>query len=284
MEPYDFSRVSVTALVPAFARGEFTDIPWAKEMLACLRAKGSTLSDGPWNSRAAHNYAPFFESRFKAVNRILEEHGAAQILELAAGLSPRGMDLARRGIVYVEADLAESTALKRDVVTAILGHVPASLHLRAASVVERSEFVACCAPFSAGPVAVTTEGLLRYLTFEEKTQLAASVRELLSRHGGMWITTDIHLRHWAHRHGGPIVRETETERLGRSLDPNYFRDLDHARAFFEECGFEVESRPLLEGIRDRVISLPNAAEDLVAELNDRRTFILRLPDYQSVGR
>jgi len=74
----------------------------------------------------------------------------------------------------------------------------------------------------------------------------------------------------------PLPRLNETERLGRNLDPNYFDDLEHARAFFEGCGFEVESRPLLEGIRETVISLPNATEELLAELNDRKTFTLRV--------
>lgn len=277
MEHYDFRRVSATALVPAFGRGELTDIPFAKEMLTCLRTKGVTLSGGPWSERATHEYAAFFESRFKSVNSILEEYGATQILELAAGLSPRGMDFAQRGITYVEADLAESMESKREIIISMLGHIPANLHLCAASVVDRAGFMACAAAFGQEPVAVTTEGLLRYLTFEEKEHLAANVRELLVRHGGMWITTDIHLRSWARRRS-PIRREQETEHLGRDLDPNYFDDLEHAQAFFEKCGFAVEPRPLLEGIRDRVVSLKYAPEELVAELNDRRTFILRVAD------
>lgn len=276
MEHYDFRQVSVTALIPAFARGEFTDIPLAKEVLACLRSKGPILAEGPWTQRNAHEYAPLLEARFKAVNRILEESGVKQVLELAAGLSTRGMEMAQRGVVYVESDLAESMVMKREVVTTVLGHVPKSLHLCPASVIDRQELLKCCSVFADRPVAVTTEGLLRYLTFEEKTQLAANVHEILSRFGGMWITPDIHLRHWAHRHRGPAEREKETERLGRSLDPNYFDDLDHARGFFESCGFRVESRPLLEGIRDRVILLPTAPEEIVAELNERRIFILRV--------
>lgn len=275
MEQYDFRRVSVTALIPAFGRGEFTDIPWAKEMLAYLRARALTPDGGPWSESAAHNYAPFFEARFKSVNHVLEERGAAQVMELAAGLSPRGMDFAQRGVVYVEADLAESIEFKREVVTAVLGRIPADLHLCAASVLDRAEFRQCCELFSNGPVAVTTEGLLRYLTFAEKTQLAANVHELLSKHGGFWVTTDIHLRTFAHGHRRLVRREQEKESLGRDLDPNYFDDLDHAQRFFEGCGFAVDSRPLLEGIRDRVLSLDLAPEELLSELNERRTFVLR---------
>jgi len=113
-EQYDFRRVSVTALVPAFARGEHTQIPWAKEMLAILRDRGATLAGSAWSDLSTYDAAHFAEARFRAVSRLLEEKGATQVLELAAGLSPRGMDFAQRGVVYVEADLAESTAMKRE--------------------------------------------------------------------------------------------------------------------------------------------------------------------------
>jgi O-methyltransferase involved in polyketide biosynthesis len=272
MDGYDFRRVSITALVPAYARGEYTKIPWAKEMLAVLRGRGATLSDGPWSEHDARDYAWLFEARFRAVSRLVAEKSATQVLELAAGLSPRGMELAQRGVVYVEADLAESMTLKCEVVTAVLGSVPKNLHLCAASVIDRAQLLACCLPFVTGrPVAVITEGLLRYLTFEEKTHLCANVHEILRRHGGWWITPDIHLRSWAQRQT-PIYRQTEQETLGRNVDSNYFTDLDHAERFFERCGFAVESRPLLEGIRDQIAAPPD--EDQIGELNDRRLFVL----------
>ena len=272
MEGYDFRRVSVTALIPAFARGEYTEIPWAKEMLAILRARGAELSAGPWTKDAPGQYASWFEARFRAVSRLLEEKRATQVLELAAGFSPRGMDFAERGLVYVEADLAESIALKREIVSAILGSVPENLHLCAASVIDRTQLLACCSAFVSGrPVAVTTEGLLRYLTFEEKTQLAANVHEILRRYGGWWITPDIHLKGWAERQSA-TYHQGEREILGRSLDSNYFADLDHARRFFEGCGFAVDSRPLLEGIRDQITAPQN--EEQGAWLNELRLFVL----------
>jgi len=273
-EAYDFRRVTVTALLVAVSRGEYTEIPWAKQMLAVLRDRGATLSGGPWSEHSTRDFAPFVDARFRAVSRLIQEKGATQVLELAAGLSPRGMDFAQRGIVYVEADLEESTVMKREIVTAILGAVPAGLHLCPASVVDRSQLLACCSPFDAQrPVAVTTEGLLRYLTFDEKTHLAANVHEILRRYGGWWITPDIHLRQWVAARQPPAYREAETAALGRDLNPNYFDDLDHAQAFFEGCGFAVDSRPLLEGIRGQMVVNPQN-ERFVAELNDRRIFVL----------
>ena len=270
MGGYDFRRVSVTALIPAFARGEYTTIPWSREMLAVLRERGATLPEGPWREYGA--FASIFDARFRAVTRLVKEKAATQVLELAAGLSPRGAELAPRGIVYVEADLAESITLKREVVTAMLGSVPKNLHLCAASAIDREQLLSCCVPFAAGqPVAVTTEGLLRYLTFEEKAMVAANVHEILQRYGGWWITPDIHLRTWAQRQT-PTHRQAELKTLGRSLDANYFEDFDHARQFFERCGFAVDSRPLLQGIQDQIAARPN--EEQAAMLNDSRLFIL----------
>ena len=276
MTDYDFRLVSPTALIPAFARGEQTDIPLAREVMQLLEAHGKDPS-GPWGQRALNEYAPFFESRFKSINRAIDETGLTQILELAAGLSTRGMDYAQKGCIYLEADLPESTELKRQVVIGVLGNVPATLHLCAVNVVDPAALLACCAVFEPRPVAIATEGLLRYLTFDEKRQLVAGVREILSRLGGFWVTTDIHLRTWAQGHRRLVNRQEETERLGRNLEPNYFDDVEHAQSFFESCGFEVESRPLLEGIRDRIVSWDLASEELKQELQERRTFVLRVP-------
>lgn len=273
MEHYDFRRVSASALVTAFARGEHTQILWAKEMLAILRDRGASLTGGPW-SEDTTRYAPVFEARFRAVSHLLKEKAATQVLELAAGLSPRGMEFSQQGVMYVEADLPEAITLKREVVTAILDSVPVNLYLCAASVIDRAQMFACCSPFATDwPLAVTTEGLLRYLTFEEKMQLAKNVYEILRCYGGWWITPDIHLKSWADRQS-PNYRHSELEALGRNLDSNYFADLDHAREFFEHCGYAVDSRPLLEGIRDQIA--PSQNEDLIAELNDRRIFVLTL--------
>jgi O-methyltransferase involved in polyketide biosynthesis len=271
MNGYDFRRVSVTALIPAFARGDYTSIPWAKEMLAFLRSRGATLSHGPWSEDAARAFAPVFEARFLAVSRVVAEKGATQVLELAAGFSPRGMDLARQGIVYVETDLAESMTRKREIVTAILGSVPDNLHLCAASAIDRSQLFECCSPFVTGrPVAVTTEGLLRYLTFDEKALVARNVHEILQRYGGWWMTPDVHLRSLTQRQTTDY-RKQEHETLGRSLDANYFEDLDHAQSFFEGLGFAVDSRPIFENL-ETVIPVPGS--DQAVDLNDFRLFVL----------
>lgn len=271
MENYDFSRVSSTALLPVFSRGECTDIPFAREMLAPLQAQFGE----PFSQEELSRYASFFEARFKSVSGILEEQHARQILELAAGYSPRGMDFSRRGALYVEADLPDMIEQKRALIVAVLGAIPENLKLCKASVLDREQLREACSFFRTEPVAVTTEGLLRYLTFPEKAQLAANVRNILDAYGGSWITPDIHLRQWIPERANNNFHQRLEAGLGRNVDPNYFDDLAHARRFFEECGFQVEERALLEEIRESVVSLKSAPPALLRQLEERRTFILR---------
>lgn len=274
MSGYDFSRVSPTALLPLLGRGDYTDIPYAKEMADYLKSRVS-LPPEATTERYQQSYAPFFEARFKSVNSILTEQHADQILELASGFSPRGMDWSQRCAVYVETDLPGMIEQKREIIRAILGSLPPNLLLCPASVLDRDALLAACSHFRKEPVAITTEGLLRYLTFPEKAQLAANVHAILGKFGGAWITPDIHLRQWTLQRVDAAFHKRQMEEIGRDVDPNYFDDLAHARAFFESCGFAVEERPLLEGVRDSMVSLPHVSADLREQLEERRTFILR---------
>lgn len=96
------------------------------------------------------------------------------------------------------------------------------------------------------------------------------MHEILQRYGGWWITPDVHLRTLTQRQTSEY-RQKERETLGRSLDANYFEDLDHAHRFFDDCGFAVDSRPLFENPQDP-ISVPHSGQ--AVDLNDFRLFIL----------
>lgn len=273
METYDFERVSVTALGPVIARGEYSDIPFAREILSYFRER-SLLPPDEFLQRA-RDHAAFFEARFKAVSDILLKQQATQILELASGYSPRSLDPAFCRATYVEADLPSMIEQKREIVTALLGSIPPHLKFCCASVLNRDELEQGLTYFRKAPIAVTSEGLLRYLTFEEKAQLAGNIRHILSIYGGAWITPDIHLRAWAPENRRQSRAEsTLAARLGRDINVNYFDDFAHARSFFENCGFDVEEQPLLEGVRDSVISLPLASSESLAELENRRIYTM----------
>jgi O-methyltransferase involved in polyketide biosynthesis len=84
------------------------------------------------------------EARFKLVNRILAEYQPTEILELAAGLSPRGLalTLADRQLKYVEVDLPDMAREKNKIIATLsqqLGLSPDNLQIRAGDAMGRHQ-------------------------------------------------------------------------------------------------------------------------------------------------
>src|ERR1700761_7307877 len=94
---------SFTADVVAYRR-TFTDIPFSKEIWEILQAR---LSPEEKKKQEMLNYphiTPLFEARYLLTDQILKKSGITQVLELAAGMSPRGMIKSTEGMTYVEFD------------------------------------------------------------------------------------------------------------------------------------------------------------------------------------
>src|ERR1041385_1494837 len=84
-------KISPTAWGVAFRR-TFTDIPLSKEIFEALeeiRKKDSHQTED-FQRTSLTDLAPYFEARYKMINHLLEQTGQTQVLELAAGMSPRG--------------------------------------------------------------------------------------------------------------------------------------------------------------------------------------------------
>ena len=110
------------------------------------------------------------------------------------------------------------------------------------------------APFQPGkPVAIITEGLLTYLTREEKDILSGNVHKILNQYGGIWVTPDVSTR-WP-----PDVSTEQTWKVNpqteknmrqqirnisglteRDIEKNSFTDADDVRQFFTKAGFAME--------------------------------------------
>lgn len=120
----------------------------------------------------------------------LDEAPETQVLELAAGLSRRGVAFtARPGLRYVEVDLPRVIDKKRE----LLGRTPAGRdaldrpdwRLLAADVTKArlSELTAS----DEGPVFVISEGLLMYLDPASQRDLWRRIAELLGPRGGRYV-------------------------------------------------------------------------------------------------
>lgn len=272
------NRISPTAWLIAYQRS-LTDIPLAPELYQELERIIDDRRESPEaagiDSLKSTPATVLWEARFKIVNRLLDLHHANQILELAAGFSPRGLAFARdASATYVELDLPDLVQDKRRIVESlnVAGKLPAlpKFHLQEGNALSSEDVLGAARHFVDAPVAVVNEGLLPYLDRAERTMLALNVRAILERFGGVWITPDIEVRlsDIAPAQLAEVsARNARTESLtGVNILNNRFESEEAARAFFEDLGFTIERHSFLEVADSLVFDVPN---DLIRSMLER---------------
>ena len=167
-----YDGIIPTGWLTAYGR-TFTDIPYSQEMFDELEAIRTANSADTLSVMKDTKLAPQFEARHKLLNRLIEQTGIKQVLEVAAGLSTRGLELSSdSSVTYVEVDLPAMMTDKRNIVTDLeqKGVIPKrpNLHIEDGSAVEPNDLLKAANYFdSHKPVAIINEGLLRYLNFDE---------------------------------------------------------------------------------------------------------------------
>jgi O-methyltransferase involved in polyketide biosynthesis len=251
----NFNKISPTALFVAYTR-QFSDIPYAKEVAELTNAATIVKKQFVDDGQEPIVLAALFEARYKAIEMVRARFNGTQILELASGLLPRGMILSQNpDITFVESDLAGMIQQKQQLVQQLIGSRP-NLHFLALDATDKSNPLLIQADYfhSEKPVTLLCEGLLMYLTFAEKRQLCANVREMLLAYGGVWITSDFTTkarRAWQMQQSDSAVRQVNQKIMsltGRTFMENEFDDLDHAKQFVRAQGFRVETFSMLEVI------------------------------------
>jgi O-methyltransferase involved in polyketide biosynthesis len=130
------------------------------------------------------------------LGRAIERHGISQVLEVAAGMSPRGWRFANRygsRLTYVEADLPEMAERKRRALRRI-GSLSEQHRVREVDVLRQDQLAAVAGELDPGRgLAIVTEGLLGYLPTDFVLTLWERFAvELLGFTSGRYIS-DLHL-------------------------------------------------------------------------------------------
>jgi O-methyltransferase involved in polyketide biosynthesis len=238
----DYSTISPSAKGLVMVRSQ-SGLPFARE--AAVRMYGEAevrkVHDDITADQAAYLKMRHFEIRSRSIDRALAARGATLVLELAAGLSFRGLAMAERaGICYADTDLPDMIATKRELAVSL--H-PAPLagdyRLCPLDAMDGPAVRALVATLPPGPLHVVNEGLLVYLDGDEKTRLFATILELLKERGGAWITADIYIPS-----APSIARDAATrEFLDRHhVDANKFASYADAEAFVAARGFAIAAR------------------------------------------
>ena len=247
--------VGPTAWGIAYRRAQ-CDIPFAKDILQELakvmtpeeKAKMKTLV-----SEKDQALTPQFEARYKLLNRLLQGTGIRQVIELAAGITARGIEMAQDpDVTFVEVELPGIIRQKKQIIDSLVAESkisqPTNLQLVSGSALNDLSYAT--AHFDANkPIAVIHEGLMRYLNVEEKAQVALNVRKLLEKFGGIYITPDITLKVFVDE----WVQNIFSNMIGMDVNANAFENIEAAEKFFTDLGFSVEKHLFTE-IKDKLVS------------------------------
>ena len=111
MGTHKYSPIEPTAWLTAYLRS-YSDIPYCAEIFSEME-RIKSINIPPEMKKP--NLAPQLEARYKLISKVLKKCGVDQILELASGLTPRGLNqtLKNESIKYVEIDLPEVVKMKK---------------------------------------------------------------------------------------------------------------------------------------------------------------------------
>lgn len=230
----NFESISPTAIVTAYPR-QFTDIPYEKQIYEWLKANCKN-NDVKLNKLLA----PEIEARYKLTNKILNDLNIKQIVEIAAGYSSRGIIYAQKGYEYIEMDLEEVTRNKIRLLKDI-ANIPNTLHITSGNALNYADFEKCSKFLDKNKeVAIINEGLLRYLTFEEKEIVAKNIYNVLKKYNGVWITCDVTPKKFIEKQNEclPDFNNNLNQVTSRNDLQDRFDDIEHIKSFMMKIGFK----------------------------------------------
>jgi len=248
-----YERISPTAKMVAFLR-TLTDIPFAKEIAAEIGTEKDFQTLAGVSMESITQFTPLFEARYKATNQIIAQRRITQVLEIAAGLSPRGFEMTSNPkVVFIATDLPQileqAKVIEETIFKKMNIHRP-NFHFQIANALVREDLLQAATPFAFDkPIAIITEGLLLYLTREEKEALAGNIYVLLNKYGGLWITSDVNsIQSWEKlSQGNEDMQQQQIQNLsditGRNIEKNMFSDENDMRQLFTKSGFKIEAYP-----------------------------------------
>jgi O-methyltransferase involved in polyketide biosynthesis len=185
-----------------------------------------------------------FQKRYRSLDLLLKEVALARVLEIGAGLSFRGLELARTtSTFYVDTDLPDIATLKAELVAKLHPEpLIGTLLVRALDALDAAALRHVIELIPPGPLAIANEGLLIYLSPEEKARLAANVRAVLLDRGGVWLTADVYIRNPADYPS--VFAEPGARKFldAHRVDENKFADFAEAERFFGANGFSIQKK------------------------------------------
>lgn len=247
----NYEEISPTAIVTSYPR-IFTDIPYEKGIYNWIS------SNAHQDVNLTKELAPEIEARYKLISKLLDKTKIKQVLELAAGYTSRGLNYSKKGYTYLEMDLAEVSNNKKSALSTLNTEIPENLKLLVGNVLKEADVLKCEEHFKEDePVVVINEGLLRYLTFAEKSEVAKNIRKVLENHGGVWITSDVTPKKFIDSQNAALkdFNKNINNITSRNNLDDRFDDIEHVKRFYDEFGFEIVEVHKFNEVKDELYSV-----------------------------
>lgn len=270
----NYSKISQTAQLTTVLRLN-TGIPYAEEIARLCGAEAAVKKMfGADYALAIKKRAAYCERRFKALSLVMKNEATDTIVELAAGLSPRGLIFSENpSLIYIETDLPELITQKEAIASKLFSSPRQNICFKPLNALVEADFKNFFTDLNQ-PVTILHEGLLSYLSQTEiKTLVLAIHRELATR-GGCWITPDIFIKEMYQRFLADLqgVSVDEAAQTGRSTLANCFANFQMAEQFFDQLGFTVKRYKQRELV-PKINSYTNAEmEEIMA---DQEVWVMR---------
>jgi O-methyltransferase involved in polyketide biosynthesis len=256
----DYEKISPTAVLVAGLRAKYTDMPYAKEIYKAAKQITEPFFPIRTPSFASHlaRFAPrsinrvvFFESRYLSVDETLRNSAKGYaVVEIASGLSARGLQSAGNNSIYIETDLPGMLSIKQRVFNKVLGDTGASQnpnhHFYPLNALDYNDWDRLGKKFFGGKksgIAVIHEGLASYLSRKEKGELRDNIKKFFEHYSssGIWITPDFYPYQSADKTWiVKLVERRVEQRTGRRYD-HFFAGYKEVVEFLTQGGFQVIS-------------------------------------------
>ena len=131
-----------------------------------------------------------------------------------------------------------------------IASIPNNLHITSGNALNYADFEKCDEFLDTNKeVAIINEGLLRYLTFEEKEIVGKNIYNILKKHNGVWITCDVTPKKFIEKQNVclPDFNKNLNQVTSRNDLQDRFNDIEHIKSFMMKIGFKnIEIHKFIE--------------------------------------
>jgi O-methyltransferase involved in polyketide biosynthesis len=212
----------------------------------------------------------FLEGRYLAINKTLKKLNNPSVIEIAAGLTPRGLEYKQK-IFYVETDLPKIKKIKKDVLKQIpegrkIKIIPLNI-LNKKQLFKIGEYYKKTKVKK--PLAIIHSGLWTYLDKQEQKIMAKNIKEFLQKYSvkGYWISSDFRPKSLQKNIFFKYFGKGVTKKTKRP--PTRFKNKKDIRKFMHNTGFNI-----------KIIS----NKEIVKYMNTPKKFKLKINDVLKQSR